>query len=104
MSASWEVYAEDCVAGIPHRVSAGSVSVIVTSPPYNIGKEYGTYDDTREDTDYLKWMRSVSKVIAVALAGQGSSTSEASRRSRGGPSRCWSVFARTLPYRIRFSG
>lgn len=72
MTESWDVYAEDCVAGIPRRVSPGSVSVVVTSPPYNIGKDYGTYDDTKDDADYLGWMRTISKVTAAALADRGS--------------------------------
>jgi hypothetical protein len=31
------LYCEDCVPGIPLRVETGSVDIIVTSPPYNLG-------------------------------------------------------------------
>ena len=40
-----KIYDTDCVDGMS-RLPAGSVDVIVTSPPYNIGKAYTTYDDT----------------------------------------------------------
>jgi site-specific DNA-methyltransferase (adenine-specific) len=68
----WEIYNEDCLAGMERLVPAGSADVIVTSPPYNIGKQYGRYDDTREDSDYLDWMKSVSKGTFRALSSRGS--------------------------------
>ncbi len=44
----------DCLevmAGLP----AESVDVIVTSPPYNLGIRYNSYDDRLSQTEYLKW-------------------------------------------------
>jgi site-specific DNA-methyltransferase (adenine-specific) len=41
----------DVLASLP----AASVSVIVTSPPYNLGIDYRTYDDTMPRGDYLEW-------------------------------------------------
>ena len=32
-----------------------SVDVIVTSPPYNLGIRYNTYEDTLSQADYLEW-------------------------------------------------
>ena len=62
MTPEWEIYNEDCLSGIARLVPAGSVDVIVTSPPgNNIGKQYGHYNDSREESDYLDWMKSVSK-------------------------------------------
>lgn len=29
--------------------------VVVTSPPYNLAKDYGGYDDRREWSEYLEW-------------------------------------------------
>jgi site-specific DNA-methyltransferase (adenine-specific) len=72
MTLTWEVYTEDSVAGITKRIPPGSVDVIVTSPPYNIGKSYSSYDDSRNDSDYLKWMRTVSSAARTALSDQGS--------------------------------
>ncbi|MCE5314633.1 MAG: site-specific DNA-methyltransferase [Armatimonadota bacterium] len=34
----------------------GSVDVVVTSPPYNLGISYNGYDDTLSREDYLSWM------------------------------------------------
>ena len=34
----------DCIAGMGQMDSA-SIDVVVTSPPYNLGIEYGTYQD-----------------------------------------------------------
>ena len=34
------LFNEDCIAGMSARVAAGSVNVIVTSPPYNLGVRY----------------------------------------------------------------
>ena len=47
-------YKGDCLevlAGIP----AGSVSAMVTSPPYNLGIRYRSYDDTLPRAEYLEW-------------------------------------------------
>ncbi len=42
------LYCEACVPGIPLRVQTGSVDIMVTSPPYNLGVEYGAYQDAFE--------------------------------------------------------
>ncbi len=34
---------------------AGSVSVVVTSPPYNLGIRYRSYDDSLPRARYLDW-------------------------------------------------
>ena len=36
------LYAEDCVEGMKRRLEPGSVDVVVTSPPYNLGIAYGS--------------------------------------------------------------
>src|SRR5262249_52307442 len=35
---------EDCIAGMP-RLADGSIDLVVTSPPYNLGISYGQYSD-----------------------------------------------------------
>jgi len=50
----------------------GSVSVVVTSPPYNIGVRYNAYDDTRPREEYLGWMEEVGKEIHRVLEEEGS--------------------------------
>lgn len=64
------VYQMDCLAGL-HQL-AGQVSVIVTSPPYNIGTRYRSYDDSRPNGEYLAWMREVASACRKALADNGS--------------------------------
>ena len=44
----------DCL-DVLNAYGDGSVSVIVTSPPYNLGIEYRTYDDTMPRGEYLEW-------------------------------------------------
>ncbi len=54
------------------RLPAGSVDIIVTSPPYNIGKAYNSYDDQKPRDDYLDWMERVASGAARVLADDGS--------------------------------
>ena len=61
----------DCIEGM-QRLPGGSVDVIVTSPPYNIGKEYNSYDDRKPRVDYLDWMERVAAGAARVLADDGS--------------------------------
>lgn len=61
----------DCVRLLPD-MSEGSVDVIVTSPPYNIGLAYHSYDDAGSRTDYLAWMRQVGLLLKRVLKDDGS--------------------------------
>ncbi|MGA7924235.1 MAG: site-specific DNA-methyltransferase [Thermoplasmata archaeon] len=63
---------EDCVEGIPKRLAPGSVSVVITSPPYNIGVRYRSYDDARPRQHYLSWTGHVADAVLAALADDGS--------------------------------
>ncbi|HYK92422.1 MAG TPA: site-specific DNA-methyltransferase [Thermoplasmata archaeon] len=66
------LYAGDCVELLPRLVSPGSVDVVVTSPPYNLGVAYGAYDDRRPREEYLTWVGRFARVIRSALADDGS--------------------------------
>ena len=37
----------------------GSCNLVVTSPPYNVNLKYNTYEDNKEYSDYLNWMRKI---------------------------------------------
>lgn len=50
----------------------GSVDAIVTSPPYNLGIRYRTYDDTMPRAEYLEWTADWVKRAARVLAPDGS--------------------------------
>ena len=49
-----------------------SVDIVVTSPPYNIGLPYKSYDDGGERTAYLGWMRAISISLKRVLKDDGS--------------------------------
>lgn len=61
----------DCVTGM-NRLAPGSVDVVVTSPPYNLGKSYATYDDTIPRSGYLAWMDTVAAASYRVLSDSGS--------------------------------
>ena len=54
------------------RFPAGAISAIVTSPPYNLGIRYRTYDDTLPRDRYLAWTSEWIGGAARALAPDGS--------------------------------
>ena len=57
---------------ILQRFAASSVDVIVTSPPYNLGIQYRSYDDGRPRDEYLKWTGEWVSAARLALAESGS--------------------------------
>ena len=65
-------YLKDCISGMKENVSEKSVDVVVTSPPYNIGIGYGSYNDALPREKYLAWMEEVGVVIKQALSDDGS--------------------------------
>ncbi|MCR4425794.1 MAG: site-specific DNA-methyltransferase [Firmicutes bacterium] len=62
----------DCLSGIPKTVDPGSVDVVVTSPPYNLGINYNSYDDRISRQEYLEWTREWASQVAHALSPGGS--------------------------------
>ncbi|MCH4025611.1 MAG: site-specific DNA-methyltransferase [Acetobacter fabarum] len=54
------------------RLPDASVDVIITSPPYNIGIAYRSYDDTMPRKEYLKWLSRLSKQLSRVLKEDGS--------------------------------
>lgn len=61
----------DCRDGI-RQLPAESVDVIVTSPPYNIGVQYSTYEDNLDPEDYLDWCEEWASELARAIRDDGS--------------------------------
>ena len=73
MIASDEIYQEDCVRFMDKLCSQGMrVDVIITSPPYNINKDYRSYFDNRERNEYLSWLFRVAKRSFLILKHEGS--------------------------------
>ena len=69
--ATYRFYLGDCVE-ILTLLPRHSVSTIVTSPPYNLGIRYRSYDDTMPRDEYLAWTRRWVHEAAGALSEQGS--------------------------------
>lgn len=53
-------------------MAEASVDVIVTSPPYNLGIRYNTYQDTLEQDEYLRWTSTWIAAAARVLKPDGS--------------------------------
>ncbi|MCI4354085.1 MAG: site-specific DNA-methyltransferase, partial [Thermoplasmata archaeon] len=66
------LYREDCRTGLTRRLEPGSVDVVVTSPPYNLGVAYRSYADRRPRPEYLRFIGEVTRTIDRALAPAGS--------------------------------
>lgn len=62
----------DALEVLDKDIAPGSIDVVVTSPPYNIGIQYDAYDDTIPRERYLDWVDAWSAKLAAALAGEGS--------------------------------
>lgn len=69
--ASFRFYLGDCL-DIFRRLPKSSVDAIVTSPPYNLGIRYRSYDDTIPRDHYLEWTSQWVSRAAGALAPGGS--------------------------------
>ncbi|QHI95389.1 site-specific DNA-methyltransferase [Aristophania vespae] len=54
------------------RLAKGSVDVIITSPPYNIGLGYRSYKDRLSEEEYLSWMEEICSLLHRILNDKGS--------------------------------
>ena len=61
----------DCTEML-RTLPARSIDVVVTSPPYNIGLAYKSYDDGGDRAAYLAWIRDVAALIARVMKDDGS--------------------------------
>ncbi len=68
---SIELYLADSMAAMS-RMDPRSVDVVVTSPPYNIGKKYGVHVDRMPRHDYISWMESFGRDVSRILDLDGS--------------------------------
>jgi len=64
-------YLADCL-DVLRGVAPSDISVIVTSPPYNLGVRYRSYDDTLPRDRYLDWTDAWTKAAARAIGPKGS--------------------------------
>ena len=69
--ATFRFYLVDCLE-ILERLPRHSIDAIVTSPPYNLGIRYRSYDDTIPRAKYLTWTGEWVRRAAAALSEDGS--------------------------------
>ena len=67
-------YLEDCITGMRSHMQDKSVDIVVTSPQYNIGVDYGNgvYNDNKSESEYLAWIGEVGFEINRVLKDNGS--------------------------------
>jgi len=65
------LHCADCLDALA-AMEPASVDVIVTSPPYNLGIAYASYDDRRGQDEYLDWMMEVGVALRRVLRPDGS--------------------------------
>ncbi len=63
---------DDCISGMRKHIKPDSIDVVVTSPPYNLGVNYGVYNDKTPREDYLRWLDNWALSIKEALSEKGS--------------------------------
>lgn len=61
----------DCAAALA-AMPAQSIDVVVTSPPYNIGLKYRSYDDGRDRGAYLRWLSEIARLLARVMKDDAS--------------------------------
>jgi site-specific DNA-methyltransferase (adenine-specific) len=66
-----QFYLGDCLTVLP-ALDPLSIGVIVTSPPYNLGVKYRTYEDDLPRAEYLNWTDRWIRAVATVLADRGS--------------------------------
>ncbi len=66
-----DLHLEDCVTGM-RKLPDASVDLVVTSPPYNLGIDYGKYKDKRPVEEYLEWCQAWAAEIRRVLKPDGS--------------------------------
>lgn len=48
----------DCIAGMK-QIDANTIDICVTSPPYNLNINYGSYNDNKPRESYLLWINDI---------------------------------------------
>ena len=66
------IWCGDCVQVMRRKIADASVSVVVTSPPYNRQVAYRSYKDDIDEKKYLGWLKIVFAEIERVLKPEGS--------------------------------
>lgn len=68
---NFELHLEDCLEGMK-KIETGTVDLIVTSPPYNLGVAYASFGDDADRDAYLSWCDRWCAEVARVLQPAGS--------------------------------
>jgi site-specific DNA-methyltransferase (adenine-specific) len=66
-----QVFCEDALAGLA-RIPDASIDLVLTDPPYNLGKDYGNGSDRQSVEDYLDWTERWIDAVLPKLKDNGS--------------------------------
>jgi site-specific DNA-methyltransferase (adenine-specific) len=66
-----QVFCEDALTGMA-RIPDASIDLILTDPPYNLGKDYGNSSDQQSVEDYLAWTEQWIDIALPKLKPNGS--------------------------------
>ena len=66
-----KIWNEDCLSGLK-QIPDNSIDLIVTDPPYCLGKDYGNNSDKLESAEYLQWTYSWIDAVIPKLKDTGS--------------------------------
>jgi len=67
---SYKLEIKDCIEGM-QAMPGGSVDLVVTSPPYNLGIKYTNYNDSKNRNEYLNWSRLWATQVKRVLKDKG---------------------------------
>lgn len=65
-----KIHNVDCIEGMK-SLGESLIDICVTSPPYNMGTNYGKYKDKKSKSDYLSWMDEVIQQVKKVLKPNG---------------------------------
>lgn len=65
-----KIYCEDCIDFL-NKLDDNSLDCIITSPPYNFGKDYSEYNDNVDFKVYEEWLTSIFELCAKKLKDGG---------------------------------
>ena len=65
------IFCEDALTGMA-RIPDASIDLILTDPPYNLGKDYGNSSDQQSACDYLAWTEQWIDIALPKLKPNGS--------------------------------
>ncbi|MBL7147924.1 MAG: site-specific DNA-methyltransferase [Nanoarchaeota archaeon] len=65
-----KIIREDVIKAMK-KIPSNSIHLVITSPPYNVGKDYDNHNDNMGYKEYLKWLNNVWKETKRVLVPGG---------------------------------